>query len=87
MLLKFISFFFMLFCYKLEIHGNVPHNTSLPKQVAIIHSNNSLNLAQIMSLKRFLKTPSTKPIWTVELYSQPPVLKQDKYSTTTYSAP
>ena len=38
------------------------------------------SVAQIMSQKKFLKTPSTKlnkPIWTVERYTQPPVLKQN----------
>ena len=30
MLFKFISYFFMLFWYKLGIHRNVPHDTPLP---------------------------------------------------------
>ena len=44
----------------------------------------SESVAQIMSQKMFLKTPLisklNKPIWTVERYSQPPVLKQNKSS-------
>ena len=30
MLFKFISYFFMLFLYKLGIHRNFPHETPLP---------------------------------------------------------
>ena len=44
----------------------------------------SESAAKIMSQKMFLKTPKisklNKPIWTVERYSQPPVLKQNKSS-------
>ena len=41
----------------------------------------SESVAQIMSREKLIKTPSSKPIWTVvELYSQPPVLKQDESS-------
>ena len=49
----------------------------------------SESVAQIMSQKMFLKTPwiskLNRLIWTVERYSQPPVLKQNKSST--YSEP
>ena len=41
-------------------------------------------VAKLMSQKMFLKTPQipklNKPIWTVERYSQPPVLKHNKSS-------
>ena len=42
----------------------------------------SESVARIMSQKMFLKTPKipklNKPIWTVEWYSQPSVLNQNK---------
>ena len=86
MLFKFISFFSSC-CFDT--------NSEFTKMLLMIHlyqiaqlitnghytfKQLSESVTQIMSRKKFLKTPSTKPIWTVELYSQPPVLKQDESS-------
>ena len=64
MLFKFISYFFMLFWYKLGIHRNVPHDTPLPNcsienkiNGHYIFKQLSESVAKLMSQKMFLKTP------------------------------
>ena len=59
MLFKFISYFFVLFLYKLR---NVPNDTPLPNcsidnKWPLYIQQLSESVAQIMSQKMFLKTP------------------------------
>ena len=90
MLFKIISYFFMLFWYtEMFLMKHLYQIAQLITNGHYIFKQLSESVAQIMSQKMFLKTPwiskFNRLIWTVERYSQPPVLKQNKSST--YSEP
>ena len=96
MLFKFISYFFMLFYTNSEfteicLMKHLYQIAQLITNGHYIFKQLSESVAKLMSQKMFLKTylipKLNKPIWTVERYSQPPVLKLINLQTTTYSEP